>query len=384
MEYKNLYSYKDFLNEKNIINEGLLGKLFGFLGKQLKHFASKILAAKVIDPIVDKYKEKLPDLFKKSEIVALLKSQTEKFKKGTSDVKEETQAVQKETEKLQTESLNEKLEDTIKKNATEQQEAEKNNPIMKHVNELLDKMKEEIKAALVVKNIGVTDDKKDITLLTKSYIQLRAVEIQDEIIKKSMEWVVSNAEMDKNAAEEMFKTQTEKLAKATKELSAGLETELDKKGDTIEYKEGDEVTYLLDDGKDEYNKLSDEDKKDDEKIKDLTSTNKISKIDGDTFTLLDKNGEPKIKKRKDEILSKKEQAEEQKEESYKVGDVIEYKSEKSDSDEKFKNEIVEIKDDIVIVKNKEGKTFDIKKENIIEGVEETPKKNKVDSAFGED
>jgi len=65
MEYKNLYSYKDFLNEKNnpdMVNEGLFKWLKG-LFKDLQKYAEKIKESKEIDKKIAEFKKEADTLF---------------------------------------------------------------------------------------------------------------------------------------------------------------------------------------------------------------------------------------------------------------------------------------------------------------------------------
>ncbi len=58
MKYKNLHTYNEFLNEKNMINEGLFGKLFKWLSGKIQEYAKKVEASKKIDPIIEESKKK--------------------------------------------------------------------------------------------------------------------------------------------------------------------------------------------------------------------------------------------------------------------------------------------------------------------------------------
>ena len=77
-----------------------------------------------------------------------------------------------------------------------------------------------------------------------------------------------------------------------------------------EYKEGDTVIYLLQGKKkEEWDKLQDDQKKkpNDAPANQLVGAHKISKIEGDNITLLDKDGKPTITKTKEDIISKFEE-----------------------------------------------------------------------------
>ena len=88
----------------------------------------------------------------------------------------------------------------------------------------------------------------------------------------------------------------------------------------VAYKEGDNVIYLLQGKtKEEWTKLTDDEKKKptEGNAAKIVGVHKISKIDGDKFTLLDKDDKPTIQKTGAEILGKAE--------GYKAGDVVIYK-----------------------------------------------------------
>lgn len=91
------------------------------------------------------------------------------------------------------------------------------------------------------------------------------------------------------------------------------------------YKEGDDVIYLLQGKtKEEWNKLTgDEKKKPTEgNAAKIVGVHKISKIEGDKFTLLDKEKKPTIIKTGAEIVGKPEGAEGATTPEYKVGDAV--------------------------------------------------------------
>ena len=99
----------------------------------------------------------------------------------------------------------------------------------------------------------------------------------------------------------------------------------------VTYKEGDEVIYLLQGKtKEEWNKLTEDEKKKptEGNAAKIVGVHKISKIEGDKFTLLDKEEKPTIIKTGAEIVGKPEGSEESKATpEYKVGDKVKYKME---------------------------------------------------------
>jgi hypothetical protein len=118
------------------------------------------------------------------------------------------------------------------------------------------------------------------------------------------------------------KTESAAIAKQRDVIAKKIEADF-KDFDTkkpVTYKEGDEVIYLLQ-GKTK--DLYKADKKPEEQA-DVVGVHKISKIEGDKFTLLDKDGKPTIVKTGAEIVGKKEGAEGATEATteYKVGDTV--------------------------------------------------------------
>jgi len=151
----------------------------------------------------------------------------------------------------------------------------------------------------------------------------------------------------------------------------------------IQYKEGDNVIYLLKDKKKEDYKA---DKKPEEQT-DVVGVHKISKIEGDKFTLLDKDGNPTIVKTGAEILGKTEE--------YKVGDNVIYllkDKNKEDYDPKKKPEdqkdVVGVHkiskitgDDFVLLDKDDKPTINKKRDRIMGKTEEAkPEEAKAEEA----
>ena len=120
------------------------------------------------------------------------------------------------------------------------------------------------------------------------------------------------------------KTESAAIAKQRDVVAKKIEADF-KEFDTkkpVTYKEGDDVIYLLQGKKKEEYKS---DKKPEEQTA-IVGVHKISKIEGDKFTLLDKDGKPTIAKTSAEILGKPEGSPEtQSKPEYKVDDVVIYK-----------------------------------------------------------
>jgi hypothetical protein len=137
------------------------------------------------------------------------------------------------------------------------------------------------------------------------------------------------------------KTESAAIAKQRDVIAKKIEAdfkEFDTKKPVI-YKEGDDVIYLLKDKpKGEWEKLTpDEKKKPTEgKAKDIVGVHKISKIEGDKYTLLDKDEKPTIVKTGAEIVGKVESTEAAPTE-YKATDVVIFKRGKDKDGKDFED-----------------------------------------------
>jgi hypothetical protein len=136
----------------------------------------------------------------------------------------------------------------------------------------------------------------------------------------------------------------------------------------VTYAVGDEVVYKLKDFKqEEWNKLSADQKSKTEEApaNKYVGVNKIDKIEGDKFTLLDKDGKPTIQKTGSEIVSKMSL-----DAMYKVGDRIKYKR---DNGEEATTTITKIEGDKWHFNNKGGDDVVKDGSSIIDKVEEGEK-----------
>jgi vacuolar-type H+-ATPase subunit I/STV1 len=90
MEYKNLHSYKEFLNEKNMLNEGLFGKLFKWLSGKIHiipinnmYAQAKLIELQelILKKKIEYYKEEL-----KVDATKLISTQQEELKKKSETI----------------------------------------------------------------------------------------------------------------------------------------------------------------------------------------------------------------------------------------------------------------------------------------------------------
>jgi hypothetical protein len=187
------------------MNEGLLGKMFGFLGKKLKAFSSKIKASKNIDPLFESAISDIEGFFNdKNMLLKFKESQSSQSQSQGQDEDDKT----KETGNVLDEAIGEKLSLLKKK----------------------------------VEKFTKDDEGKEI-YQSKMYAQLKFVEIQELIIKKKIEYLKAE-----NIGYEEFEEKTKKLQKQIKEDSQALEKFIskNKKSDTG-YKVGDIINYTTDD-----------------------------------------------------------------------------------------------------------------------------------------
>ncbi len=94
------------------INEGWMKKLFDYAVKKTKLYASKIKAAKKLDPVFEEAEKEIGKLFED-------KKNIDAFKKANSDEKELQAKLETEMKEIKTEldDVNGKLEDALNKNA---------------------------------------------------------------------------------------------------------------------------------------------------------------------------------------------------------------------------------------------------------------------------
>lgn len=170
----------------------------------------------------------------------------------------------------------------------------------------------------------------------------------------------------------------------------------------VKLKEGDNVIYLLKDKtKEDWDKLSDEQKKKPEEkpTSDIVGVHKIEKIEGDNYTLLDSEGKPTIIKNSAEIIGLAPVSNDETSGEYKVGDnVIYLKTDKtkeewnalSDEEKKTPTEgkavdivgvhkIEKIDGENITMKDNEGKDFTKTKAEIV-GISKEEEQNPAEEA----
>lgn len=294
MKYiKTFESYRSNGNDKNdTINEeflGALGKMIGNMFTKAKQRINKTKGGKEIETIYQKYINMID-----KELV-----RTAKIELKLGDASDEN-------EKNDTPAPNKKSE-TDSKNAIAQLKAKKN-MLDQIVNKLKTMALKEMDSVLNKYGGSDTNPQLDIIINTK----------KDQFELDYMNAKINYLEFLGDKKEIII------LAKQRDQIAKKIESEF-KNFDTLKsfsYKEGDEVIYLLKGKtKDQYN--SNRKPQDQSNI---VGIHKIHKIEGDKFTLLDKNDKPTIIKKESDIIGKtKFETINKNEAQYKVGDKVKYK-----------------------------------------------------------
>lgn len=293
-------------------------ELFG-LGKLLKNklsmgFSKMFGSAKNIDKAIDDYKKELDNLY--NPVI----EQLEKYAKLVENKPEDFD--------IQAKSIIDEY--TKVKNNYEKQK-----------NLVRDKF--DLKTKEIIKN-----EKNDKVNL---YIQLKKIEVVQEMINRESELLSKIGLNDKEVANDKFLTSIvadqEDLAKKTKEMADKLSNELKSRDDsTIVYKVGDVVKY-----KDIHNK---------------EQVNRIIKIDGDEVSFKAKSDNEPFTKMISDIIEKVDFDENE----YKEGDTVIYKL---DSGEENEGTITNINGDEITLDTENTKGIKKHIFDIISKVESTEK-----------
>jgi len=234
---KKLHTYKEFINEKNELNEGLLGKLFNFFKKKMSEYAKKVKASSKIDPIIEQAKKDIDQLFD-DKFKVLLKQGAEK---NDTTVNDENAAQNPNNQvdggKEQAESG---VENKIVGEAVEQKVQEKStNPIDIAIDKWLGLVKQKL--------APITKDSP----LAQSYANLKLIELEEMILKKQVDYYKEEmgVKPPKNLEEK-----AKKLANNTKIQAKKVDEEYEKKKQETqkdnpqEFNTGDTIKYTKKDG----------------------------------------------------------------------------------------------------------------------------------------
>jgi len=281
---KYLRKYESFKTQKSEpVNEEFLGRLLGNLFKKGKEMINKTKGGKDIEAIYQKYLTMIHDQLSKT-------AQIDLNIVAASNVKES-----KVFEADETDDTNTKLAvDTLKKKKAVMDQI---------VKKLKDQAIKEMDA-VITKYGGATKNPK-----LKIIANSKKDQFEMDYLNAQIAYL--DAAGDTTLVGEITK-QRDLVSKKIEDEFKNFDT-----AEVIDYKEGDNVIYLLKDKKpEEYDK-----NKKPEDQSSIVGVHKISKIDGDTFTLEDEDGNPTITKTGSEIMGK---VESEKSEEYKVDDVVFY------------------------------------------------------------
>lgn len=369
---KYIKRYESFKTEpSDSVNEELLGKLIGGIKNLFKKGMERInktKGGKEIEAIYQKYLKMIHDQLQKSTQIDLNLAAASKGEGPAEAAK-----IKKEGYSFDGQNIFE-ADDANAKLAVEA--LKKKKAIMDQiVAKLKDQAMKEMDA--VLKKFGGASENPQLSAL------LQAKKDEFDIAYLNAQLSYLDAAGDKTMVAEISK----KRDAIVKNMDAKL-----KDFDTlkpVEYKEGDNVIYLLKGKKPEDYK---KDKKPEDQ-KDVVGVHKISKIEGDNFTLEDQDGKPTITKTVAEIMGKVEGQGQEEGEEYKEGDNVIYllqDKEKAEwealSDDEKKNptegkaaEIVGVKPiekiegDNIVFLDKDGKPNIKKEKDKIMGKAEAPK-----------
>jgi len=249
IELKNMKSYDEFLLEKS-----LLGKMFNFLGGKLKKYATKVKAAKKIDPIIDEARTDIEGYFSDKKYIDEIKRKNE----------EQNEAVDN------------------KENA--------NSELDKAISGRIDLAKKKVE-------VFTKDDKGKEIYQARMYAQLKFVELEETIIKKRIEFLVEIVGMDEKDANNKYSDKLTKMKNKQSEVIKGLENALNKSQDenkelNKDFKKGEIYNYVTKDGTKEkivITSVNDRGEVQVRRISDINDDKKPAESVGDEFNPLTKN-----------------------------------------------------------------------------------------------
>lgn len=314
---KHLRNFESYRNSERVNEEifGAIGKLFGGFFKKMGENIRKTKGGKEIEAIYTKYLQLIDDNLKKSANLDLNLMAADK----AAEIKESRmvlEADESEAEKKAAQANAKMSVDTLKakKSILDQTLKKFKEMAIKEMDAVLQKMGGPAKNPDLQIIINTKKDQFELDFLNAqiAYLETSGDKTLLPQIQKQRDGIAKNIEA------------------AYKEFGTKKPTE---------YKEGDLVIYLLQGKtKDQWDP-----KKKPEEQKDIVAVNKISKIEGDKFKLLDKEGKESIEKTGAEILGKAEAPPE-----LKVGDKIKYnKKDGTEADA----EVIDVSDpDIIRVK----------------------------------
>jgi hypothetical protein len=381
MKYiKTFESHRGSKNTETVNEEflGAIGKFFGNMFKKAKERINKTKGGQEVEAIYQKYLDLISKEFAKTAKVELNLAAAARENEGTGAVPKKESLDTEESDVInEAEETDEApaadgeapaAPEVDAKTAVAQLKAKKT-VLDQIIKKLKDMALKEMDTVLKKYGGAATNPQLDIIITAKKD------QFDLDFMNAQISWLEKAGDKTESIA---ISKQRDAIAK---KIEADYKDFDSKKA--IQYKEGDNVIYLLKDKKKEDYKA---DKKPEEQA-DVVGVHKISKIEGDKFTLLDKDGNPTIVKTGAEILGKTEE--------YKVGDNVIYllkDKNKEDYDPKKKPEeqkdVVGVHkiskitgDDFVLLDKDDKPTINKKRDRIIGKTEEVkPEEAKAEEA----
>ena len=377
-------SYRSLRNKETEqlepVNEeifGAIGKFFSNLFKNIKQKINKIKGGQEVEDIYNKYLTKIQQEIKKAAGVELNLSAATKTE---ADAKAKAEAEKKQEKPPEAKKENQNLNynrygKIFEADADTKMEADKLKQKKEIIQQIVDKMRtmaiKEMDA--VLKKFGGAAENPQLEIVItakKDEFELAFLNAQVDFLEKAG---------DKTQVAEIVKKRdavSQKVQKQYKELDAAK---------AVKYEEDDEIIYLKKDKtKEDWNKLSDEEKKNPQegKAKELVSVGPYVSKEGDKVKIKDTDGES-AEIASDRMMGKVESNKEMK---FKVGDEVSWTSKdgkeitkkieraekgkyyftKDDGEEFFKKE-ADIK---AVEKKEEGQAQGEKKEGQAQGEKE--------------
>jgi len=344
MKYiKTFESHRTYKTSEPVNEElfGAIGKLFGNMFKKAKERINKTKGGQEVEAIYQKYLDLISKEFAKTAKVELNLAAAARESEGTTAVPKK--------ESLDTEDLdmiNEAEEDDApaaaegEAPAAPEVDAKTAVAQLKSKKTVLDQIIKKLKEMAlkemdtVLKKYGGAAANPQLEII----ITAKKDQFDLDFMNAQISWLEKAGDKTESIA---ISKQRDAIAK---KIEADYKDFDSKKA--VSYKEGDNVVYKLQDFKqEEWDKLSAEQKSNpsEEPASKYVGVHKISKIDGDKFTLLDKDDKPTIIKTGAEILGKQ---------SYKVGDRVKYKMNDGGQAETV---IIKVDGDNWFFKGKDGK-----------------------------
>ena len=317
---KYVRTFESFRNNKNSkvepVNEeifGAIGRFFSNMFKKAKEMINKTKGGAEIEQIYYNYLKLIDEQFAKQANVKLnlLSIAKGASKKNESMIFEAEEAVESETETAEdgTEEAGgadaKMTPDTLK---------QKNDLLVQIINKMKTTALSEMDG--VLKKYGGAAKNPQLAVI----IQTRKDQFDLDFMNAKISFLEKAGD----------KTMVSEITKQRDAVAKKIENSLKKVENVkpVEYKEGDQAYFLKKDKtKEEWDKLTDDEKKKPEegKAAELVELLTISKVDGDKFSVKDSEGK-EVEKTSDSLIKKKENTESDKEGvEYKEGDTVIFK-----------------------------------------------------------